>query len=447
LLLVLGAGLTRSHGHFTEPASLSGFWFGIGVMSSGFVLSWRLSVVPVVWFWGVAIVTRLLLLPMEPGDDLWRYIWEGQIQNLGFSPYHFAPNAPELEPYRPIWWSQINHPDVTTIYPPLTQFGFRGLAALAPQPLLFKVGFVLADLMISGLLKQRWGAAQAILYAWNPLIIYTFAGGAHYDSWFLLPLVAGWLWFERRPWQTAKPQLHESQLHESQLHESQLHESQLHELPASLRWGGSALLIGISVAIKWVSLPILVFLVVRSLTQLKMRQTVWIGLLGLLPFAWSVLPFCQLDHCPLIPTESVFVSYGRSAEFIPDLVARIWPLSLQANWIYAFPLALFTGWLLLRAPSLLAFIEWYWFGLLTLSPIVHAWYFSWLVPFAVPHQNWGVRLVSLSSFIYFVLPSRLPDWRLTTPERLLLWLPFVCGWFWTAWHMEHPTRPSQTDNT
>jgi hypothetical protein len=51
-----------------------------------------------------------------------------------------------------------------------------------------------------------------------------------------------------------------------------------------------------------------------------------------------------------------------------------------------------------------------------------------MVPFAVPSQNWGVRLVSLSAFVYFVLPSRLPDWRLTLAERLVLWLPLVLGW-------------------
>jgi hypothetical protein len=65
---------------------------------------------------------------------------------------------------------------------------------------------------------------------------------------------------------------------------------------------------------------------------------------------------------------------------------------------------------------------------------MHSWYFTWLVPFAVPSQNWGVRLGSLSIFVYFVLPSRVPAWQLTLAERLLLWLPFVMGWLWTVYH-------------
>jgi hypothetical protein len=28
---------------------------------------------------------RLVMLGCEPGDDLWRYIWEGRVQNHGFT--------------------------------------------------------------------------------------------------------------------------------------------------------------------------------------------------------------------------------------------------------------------------------------------------------------------------------------------------------------------------
>jgi alpha-1,6-mannosyltransferase len=188
LLLVLGVVLMSSNGDVYRVETLHKFWVGAGVMGVGFALSWRLQSVPSIWFWGVAIATRLLLLPMHPGDDVWRYLWEGHIQTLGFSPYHFAPNAPELELYRTNWWSQIVFPDVSAIYPPLTQLGFRLLATIAPNLYLFKLAFVLADLLVCWLLSQRFGHARSLLYAWNPMIIYAFAGGAHYDSWFVLPL-------------------------------------------------------------------------------------------------------------------------------------------------------------------------------------------------------------------------------------------------------------------
>jgi alpha-1,6-mannosyltransferase len=404
LLLILGAILMSSNGDIHRVETLHKFWVGAGVMGTGFALSWRLLSVPSICFWGVAIAARLLLLPMNPGDDVWRYLWEGHIQTIGFSPYHFAPNAPELELYRTDWWSQIVFPNVSAIYPPIAQLGFRLLATIAPNLYLFKLAFVLADLLACWLLSRRFGHVRSLLYAWNPMIIYAFAGGAHYDSWFVLPLVAAWLVSDRHP--SPHP---------------------------NLDWLWSALLIGISMAVKWMSLPILGFLIVRSLRQFKLWQATWIGLIGILPMLLSALSFCQASSCPLIPTGSVFVSYGRSAEFVPHFVAQIWQPSLQANWIYLFPLALFAVWLVLRAKSFQQFTEWYWFGLLTLTPIVHFWYFTWLVPFAVPMGNLGVRLVSLSAFVYFVLPSRIPDWRLTDVERLFLWLPFILGWLWTVW--------------
>ncbi|NJR39545.1 MAG: hypothetical protein HC781_12940 [Leptolyngbyaceae cyanobacterium CSU_1_4] len=191
-------------------------------------------------------------------------------------------------------------------------------------------------------------------------------------------------------------------------------------------------MIGISVAVKWVSLPMLGFIVWRSLRQLKLWQTVCIAIIGILPMILAALPFCQSSACPLIPTSSVFVSYGRSAEFIPHFVAQIWQPSLQTNSLYAFPLALFVIWLTLRATRFQQFADWYWFGLLILTPIIHFWYFTWIIPFSVPSQNWGARLISLSAFIYFVLPSRVPDWRLMGSERLVLWLPFILGWLWTT---------------
>lgn len=410
-LLVLGAVFLSPNGNVADVPTLHQFWVAAGVMGTGFMLSWRLRSLPSIWFWGVAIATRLLLFPMEPGGDVWRYLWEGHIQTLGFSPYHFAPNAAELEPYRTVWWSQINHADVSAIYPPMTQLGFWLLAAIAPNLSLFKIAFVLPDLLTCGLLSRRFGTVRSTLYAWNPMIIYSFAGGAHYDSWFILPLVAAWLIFDQEP-----------------------------SLRRSFDWVWSALWVGISVAVKWVSLPILGFLVWRSqsdsqgesLHQFRIWRAVCIVILGVFPMILAALPFCQSSTCPLIPTSSVFVSHGHSAEFIPYFVAKVWQPALQTNSIYLFPLALFILWLMLHTKQFQQFAEWYWFGLLSLTPIVHFWYFTWIVPFAVPSQNWGVRLVSLSAFIYFVLPSRVPDWRLTEPERLLLWLPFILGWLWSA---------------
>jgi hypothetical protein len=49
--------------------------------------------------------------------------------------------------------------------------------------------------------------------------------------------------------------------------------------------------------------------------------------------------------------------------------------------------------------------------------------------------------VSLSAFVYFVLPSAGPAWMLTDLQRLTLWLPLILGAPWNAWPA--PSRPSE----
>jgi hypothetical protein len=395
---VLGVLLTVPYGDFQRVGIVSQFYRGISVMSIGFILSWALKSINIFWFWTITLLTRILILPMYPSDDIWRYLWEGYLQNIGFSPYDFPPNAPELIPYRTDWWQLINNIDTSAIYPPLAQLGFRLLALFGTSVLIFKLAFVIADLGICWLLSNNFGYQKTLLYAWNPLIIYSFAGGGHFDTWFLLPLVAGWLAFE------------------------------------NYNWRKTAFFLGLSVAIKWVSLPIMAFFIGRW----RWQQIFIAGLLIIIPIVTTALGFCDGVKCPLIPTGSTFVSHGRSAELVPYLVGLVWPFSRQYNWIYALPLGLVVIILWRYCQRFVNFIQGYFFVLLTLSPIVHAWYFTWLVPFAVVTRNLGVRWVSLSSFIYFVLKDRQTlgnfDWTLTPLERLGLWLPFVIGFFWSYRH-------------
>ena len=44
----------------------------------------------------IGVFARLLFLAYPAGNDVFRYVWEGYIQNLGFNPYVFAPTHPAL---------------------------------------------------------------------------------------------------------------------------------------------------------------------------------------------------------------------------------------------------------------------------------------------------------------------------------------------------------------
>ena len=423
ILLALGAILLIPYGDFRHSEVFTHFWWGMGLMNLGFLFSWGIKKINWWWFWTIAIATRLALMFMYPGDDIWRYLWEGYIQNRGFSPYDFAPNATELIAYRTSWWSQINHQSVSAIYPPLTQLGFRLLAIVSPTVVLFKSAFVAADIGICWLLTRRFDLDRVLLYAWNPLIIYSFAGGGHYDSWFVLPLVAAWLF----------------QLKVEENNNRQKHNYFL----------VTAICIGISIAIKWISLPILGFVAWQAYRKLNFKTAILIMLLGICPLILSSLTFCSPD-CSLIPTSSTFVSHGRSAEFIPYLLAKIWQYTKTTNTIYLIFIGIGSLFLLWNKQVYQQFVRGYFFLLLIVSPIIHGWYFTWIIPFGVVGQNLGIRLVSISSSIYFMLPYRQSlghrHWQLTMIETLCLWLPFVLGYLVTnnsSDILNHKIRPSK----
>ena len=137
---------------------------------------------------GIAARTAFLLFP--PNTDIYRYIWEGAIQNHGFSPYLLAPDHPQLAflahgELNPIW-RDINHKNLTAVYPPAAMLLFRLLAWVSPTALFFKGVFLLFDvglmLILAALLHARGlPASRLLFYAANPLAIVFISGEGHLD--------------------------------------------------------------------------------------------------------------------------------------------------------------------------------------------------------------------------------------------------------------------------
>jgi len=399
LLLLAGAFGMAPFGDLSVAGAIPPFLTGACVMASGFFLLLMVRDLRAGQFWVTALAPRaVLLFAMYPGNDIWRYMWEGMIQLHGFNPYALPPTASELAAFRPEWWEQINNPTLTAIYPPLAQLGFRLLAWIGPSVILFKFAFTVADLVVAWLLARRFGYRPALIYAANPLIIYHLSGGGHLDSWFLLAMVAGWLAAEAGNWRRA------------------------------------ALWLGAGVALKYVCLPAVAFLVWSRRKELRGREQ-WILLaLATAPMlaALALVPDV-LSTRALAPSD--FTLYARSSEFVPYWVAQVWPWSQQHNEIYLLPLAAGLLWLFLRCYSMTEFFENYLGLLLVLSPAVHGWYFTWLVPFAVATRHAGTLALSVSGFAYFWLIHRgatMGDWTQPTATKLVLWMPFLLGWIWHA---------------
>ena len=138
----------------------------------------------------LGVCGRLLFLSYPPGNDIFRYIWEGAVQNHGLNPYAIPPDSPsgihlavgELGAV----WERINHRSLTAAYPPAAMLLFRLLAAISPSVFFFKAVFILFDLGVIALLvrvlrHRGLPAARLLLYAANPLVIVFTAGEGHLD--------------------------------------------------------------------------------------------------------------------------------------------------------------------------------------------------------------------------------------------------------------------------
>ncbi len=135
------------------------------------------------------LVFRITMLITEPSlsDDVYRYIWDGKVASHGINPFQHPPNADTLQTLRDSqYYPKINHREISTIYPPVSQMVFSVVYKIKPTVFAFKVVFLLFDLLtIAALLlllrSLRLSLNRSLLYVWNPLIIVEFSGNAHAD--------------------------------------------------------------------------------------------------------------------------------------------------------------------------------------------------------------------------------------------------------------------------
>jgi hypothetical protein len=140
----------------------------------------------------LAIVFRLCLIPSDPAvlsNDMYRYIWDGRVQQHGINPYLYPPQADELKSLRDNRiFPNINRKDYPTIYPAGAQIFFRIFYALAGGSVNTYKGimvfFDILTLLILMALLRTYGfnTSRVIVYAWNPLVIFEIAYSGHLEG-------------------------------------------------------------------------------------------------------------------------------------------------------------------------------------------------------------------------------------------------------------------------
>lgn len=139
----------------------------------------------------VAALMRAIVLPAPPflSSDIFRYVWDGRVQNAGINPYRYIPSDPALASLRDaaIYPHVGRREYAPTIYMPAAQFVFRAVASISPTVLAMKLAMVGFECVAIGcmlVLLRRAGLplVRVLIYAWNPVVVWCFAGNGHVDA-------------------------------------------------------------------------------------------------------------------------------------------------------------------------------------------------------------------------------------------------------------------------
>ncbi len=169
---------------------------------------------PMTWTIGIAVAARLVVIaspPLQESDrqDYQRYLWDGAVAAHGISPYRHAPgdiaagvvsggDASRLDLLARDGrdtLAQINHPHLTTIYPPLAQAGFLAAHVIDPfgvtgwRLILLMFDALTVVILICLLRAMDLPSSQIAWYALNPLLLRETYSSLHMDV-LALPWIA-----------------------------------------------------------------------------------------------------------------------------------------------------------------------------------------------------------------------------------------------------------------
>ena len=142
-----------------------------------------------------AAAFRFDLVPQRPylSSDVYRYIWDGRVQANGINPYRYIPSAPEIDYLRDDKiYPKINRSDYyPTPYPPAAQMIFLLAHMIYPSVTGFKALMSVFDLLaiiavMITLARSGQNPAQAIIFAWHPLLIFESSHTGHIESGFII---------------------------------------------------------------------------------------------------------------------------------------------------------------------------------------------------------------------------------------------------------------------
>ena len=341
----------------------------------------------------LAIAWRLALMGAAPlvSDDVYRYVWDGQIQTAGFNPYETTPDDPALAHLHTDTTRRIDptSAELPTIYPPAAELFFRAVTAVHPSAAAMIVAVVLCDLF-AALALWRWLVVTGrdpwwvLAYLWHPLVALEGAGGGHIDllGTLLVVLTVLALALGRTTW--------------------------------------AAVALALSISVKFLPVVLVPLLWRRVRVRDAVTATALFGLL--------YVPF--IGGASLLPTGSLAV-YTEKWRFNGPVFAVL------ESWL---PVSVILGLAVLAGLSVATYVRrrltadapeaWAWpfAAALLLMPAVYPWYLVWLTPFLTVRANVPLLTWTVASVVTYVVWASqlagdgwvLPGWVVPLEYGLIL---------------------------
>jgi hypothetical protein len=128
----------------------------------------------------------LLLMPPTLSTDVYRYVWDGRIQRLGYNPYLLVPTNRAHPDLQTTETRLMNHPELPTPYPAGAELFFRVVMTVHESARAMKLAIVVCDaasaaVLLFWLITSGRNPWWVLAYAWNPLVSLEGAGNGHVD--------------------------------------------------------------------------------------------------------------------------------------------------------------------------------------------------------------------------------------------------------------------------
>ena len=128
----------------------------------------------------------LLLMPPTLSTDVYRYVWDGRIQRLGYNPYLVVPSDPAHRELHTAETRLMNHPWLPTPYPAGAELFFRAAMTVGESARSMKLAVTICDaatvaMLLWWLIDSGRNPWWVLAYAWNPLVSLEGAGNGHID--------------------------------------------------------------------------------------------------------------------------------------------------------------------------------------------------------------------------------------------------------------------------